>query len=89
MTANGTSGSGASIAAIDAAALEARQRGHNLAGFRRLCNSAGYQFCARCRGCGQEVSVHRGAGSTWWHDPIGHCRRNGGEVASGAGSPPD
>ena len=69
MTANGTSGSGASIAAIDAAALEARQRGHNLAGFRRLCNSAGYQFCARCRGCGQEVSVHRGTGSTWWHHP--------------------
>jgi hypothetical protein len=83
----GGTGSGASIAAIDAAALEARQRGHNLAGFRRLCNSAGYQFCARCRGCGQEVSVHRGNGS-WWHSPIAPCprthdARNGGPEASG------
>jgi hypothetical protein len=68
------SGAGASIAAIDAAAAQARQRGHNLAGFRRLCNSVGYQFVARCRGCGQEVSVHRGRG-TWWHAPIAACPR--------------
>ncbi len=72
MSATGTSNSGASIAAIDAAAHEARQRGHDLAGFRRLCNSAGYQFCARCRGCGQEVSVHKGDGG-WWHAPIAPC----------------
>ena len=68
------SNAGASIAAIDEAALEARQRGHNLAGFRRLCNSVGYQFVARCRGCGREVSVHRGRGS-WWHAPIPTCPR--------------
>jgi hypothetical protein len=75
VNAAGTSGSSASIAAIDAAALEARQRGHNLAGFRRLCNSTGYQFCARCRGCGQEVSVHKGEGA-WWHSPIVPCPGN-------------
>jgi len=69
------SATGASIAAIDAAANEARKRGHNLAGFRRLCNNAGYQFVARCRGCGQEVSVHRGYG-TWWHAPVVPCPRD-------------
>ena len=74
MSPSGTSGSEASIAAIDAATIEARERGHELAGFRRLCNSAGYQFCARCRACGLEVSVHRGTG-TWWHSPIGPCTR--------------
>lgn len=85
MNANGNSStSGASIAAIDAAALEARQRGHNLAGFRRLCNSAGYQFCARCRGCGEEVSVHRGQGNSWWHSPISPCPRTGDAAAHGA-----
>lgn len=78
-----TAGSGASIAAIDAATVEARRRGHNLAGFRRLCNSSGYQFCARCRGCGHEVSVHRGAGN-WWHSPIAPCPRTLG-VSTGVG----
>jgi hypothetical protein len=63
----------AAIAAIDAAALEARQRGHNLAGFRRLCRSAaGYQFCARCRGCGQEVSVHKENGG-WSRSLVPDC----------------
>jgi hypothetical protein len=76
MTSTGTSGSEASIAAIDAATVEARRQGHELAGFRRLCNSTGYQFCARCRGCGQEVSVHKGAGH-WWHSPITPCPGSG------------
>jgi hypothetical protein len=74
MTTASTSGSEASIAAIDAASLEARRLGHELAGFRRLCNSDGYQFCARCRGCGCEVSVHRDSGR-WWHSPISPCER--------------
>jgi hypothetical protein len=72
MTTAGASGSEASIAAIDAASLEARTQGHELAGFRRLCNSSGYQFCARCRTCGQEVSVHRDSGR-WWHTAISPC----------------
>jgi len=76
MTTAGTSGSEASIAAIDAASLEARRLGHELAGFRRLCSSDGYQFCARCRGCGREVSVHRDSGQ-WWHSPISPCEPTG------------
>ena len=74
MTTAGTSGSEASIAAIDAASLEARRQGHELAGFRRLCNSHGYQFCARCRECGHEVSVHKGAGQ-WCYSQIAPCLR--------------
>jgi hypothetical protein len=83
MSPSGTSGSEASIAAIDAATIEARTLGHELAGFRRLCNTNGYQFCARCRACGHEVSVHRGAGH-WWHSPIAPCPRTARDV-NGAG----
>ncbi|MDB5066017.1 MAG: hypothetical protein JWM18_2451 [Chloroflexi bacterium] len=80
---SGTAAAIAAIAAIDAAALEARQRGHNLAGFRRLCRSAaGYRFCARCRGCGQEVSVHREDGG-WSRSPVLHCPRRNAPPGSG------
>jgi hypothetical protein len=54
------------IESIEEATVEARAGGHNLAGFVRRCNSAGYGFFARCRVCRMEVAVHR-TGAGWGH----------------------
>lgn len=62
------------IPVIEDAGREARQRGHNLAGFRRVSHVGAYHFAARCRGCGLEVAVRDGTGG-WWHRPIPPCTR--------------
>ncbi|HEX3607421.1 MAG TPA: hypothetical protein VH134_15970 [Candidatus Dormibacteraeota bacterium] len=54
------------IESIEEATVEARAGGHNLGGFVRRCNSAGYGFFARCRVCRIEVAVHRGPAG-WGH----------------------
>jgi len=71
MTGAGPGGRGAAsqrsaIESIEEATVEARAGGHNLAGFVRRCNSAGYGFFARCRICRIEVGVHRTAAG-WAH----------------------
>lgn len=62
------------IPVIEDAGREARRRGHNLAGFRRVSHVGAYHFAARCRGCGLEVAVLDGAGG-WWHRSIPPCPR--------------
>lgn len=47
------------VDAIDRCTAEAVLRGHRLGGFVRQCHTATYSFTARCRICGDEVSVRR------------------------------
>lgn len=56
------------VEAIEAAGVAARAQGHTLAGFVRRCNASGCSFVARCRVCGMEVAVQRGAAG-WGHTP--------------------
>lgn len=56
------------VEAIEAASVAARATGHVLAGFVRRCSATGCGFIARCRVCGVEVAVHRGAAG-WGHSP--------------------
>jgi hypothetical protein len=54
------------VESIEAAAVEARARGHTLAGFVRRCGTTGCSFVARCRTCHLEVAVQKSA-SAWSH----------------------
>jgi hypothetical protein len=73
----------APVEAIEAAGVAARATGHVLAGFVRRCTTTGCGFIARCRVCGVEVAVHRGAAG-WGHSPplpaCGEARTAGGRA---------
>ena len=69
------------IESIEEATAEARAGGHNLAGFVRRCNSAGYGFFARCRSCRIEVGVHRTAAG--WAHVLEHRECAGGPSPNG------
>jgi hypothetical protein len=85
--------SGSAVDTIATATATAAESGHILAGFRRCCNSAGYQFTARCRRCGAEVTVHRGTDG-WGFDTVPACTqrsawrtRSPGRRSGGGGQP--
>jgi hypothetical protein len=68
------------VESIEEASVEARAVGHNLGGFVRRCNSAGYGFFARCRTCRIEVAVHRTAAG--WEHVLERVECDGRNVSS-------
>lgn len=75
---NGSRTSPSQLVAIEAIGIvtaAAQDRGHSLGGFSRRSSQNGYRFVARCRACGQEVSVRADGGNG--HRALPICPQSG------------